>query len=241
MTADQWCPFAAREPGHPQAHGYPGEQELAPKEGLVFHSAEGNLATMRRIIRAPGEPSWTLSNPKRGRLIQHYPRGTHIWANGSREANVRFDACESEGVEGEALTGSQAQNLIDLAAWYKKEEDWAEFKRLITAWEHREMTRFGASPTACPSGRIPWGIIIPGVEEEDMAAIDELRRDVDRLTLENRLQQGAIELQTRINQLQQGWLTQHAEGHGAAPSAELAERVAELEAKVAEAGAALVG
>lgn len=169
MTADQWFPRAVREPGHPQAHGYPGEQEPGAKSGLVYHSAEGTIATMRRIIQALGEPSWTFSNPKRGRLIQHYARGTHTWANGSPEANVRFDACESEGVAGEPLTTSQAQNLVDLARWYKKEEDWEGFRRQVEAWEHYELERFGAAPTACPSNRIPWGIIIPAVEEDDMA------------------------------------------------------------------------
>lgn len=166
MAANLWFPKAAREPGHPQAHGYSGHQEPGPKDGLVYHSAEGSIAVMRRIIRAPGEPSWTISNPKVGRPIQHYPRGTHIWANGSQGANVRFDACESEGMAGEPLNQNQTQNLIDLARWYKKEEGWHSFSRLITAWEHCEMTRFGAPPTACPSGRIPWDIIIPALEED---------------------------------------------------------------------------
>jgi hypothetical protein len=130
---------------------------------------------MRRIIQAPGEPSWTFSNPKRGRLIQHFERGTNIWANGSFVANLSFDACESEGVDGEDLTGSQVQNLVDLAKWYKKEEGWLAFKRREQAWEHREMTRFSAPPTACPSDRIPWDIIIPAVEEEDEMPDTELR------------------------------------------------------------------
>lgn len=165
----RWFPKAAREPGHPAAHGYWGVSEPGPKEGLLYHSAEGRLSVMRRIIQAPGEPSWTFSNPKWGRLIQHYPRGTHIWANGSRDANLRFDACESEGVAGEPLTESQVQNLIDLAKWYKREEGWLGFERWVQAWEHQEMTRFGAPATACPSNRIPWGTIIPAVEEDDMA------------------------------------------------------------------------
>jgi GH25 family lysozyme M1 (1,4-beta-N-acetylmuramidase) len=84
-------------------------------------------------------------------------------------------------------------------------------------------------------------------EEDDMSAIEDLRQDVARLTAENGLQQGALELQKRINELQQGWLEQHAAEHATAPELipplppELAERVAELEAKVSEAGAALAG
>jgi hypothetical protein len=162
----RWFAKAAREPGHPQAHGYDGIREPREKRGLVYHSAEGPLSVMRRIILRPGVPSWHFSNPKRGRLIQHYERGTLCWANGELDPNVRFDACESEGVAGELLTDSQVQNLIDLAIWYVIEEAWAAFKRRQQAWEHKEMTRFGAPPTECPSDRIPWEIIIPAVEEE---------------------------------------------------------------------------
>ncbi len=246
MTADQWFAKAVREPGHPQAHGYTGEQEPGHKEGLCCHSAEGYLAYMRQMLASPGSPSWTFTNPQRGRLIQHYPVGYHTWTNswegGPSWPNVRYFSCESEGVAGEALTTSQIQNLVDLARWGKARFGWVGRPRRNWLWEHNE---YGA-PTACPSGRIPWDRIIASLEEEDedMAAIDDLRRDVDRLTLENRLQQGALELQKRINELQQAWLIQHAAGHGAAPSAELtelAEQVAELEAKVAEAAVALAG
>jgi hypothetical protein len=163
--SDRWFAKAVREPGHPLAHGYEGVIEPKEKRGLVYHSAEGHLAVMRRIILAPGQPSWTFSNPKVGRLIQHYERGINIWANGELAPNVAFDACESEGVAGEPLTASQTQNLIDLACWYVKCEGWPHFKRLRQAWEHNEMTRFGAPPTACPSDRIPWDVIIPAVEE----------------------------------------------------------------------------
>jgi hypothetical protein len=165
-------PGAVREPGHPLAHGYEGVAEPKAKRGLVYHSAEGGLFSMRRIIQAPGEPSWTFSNPKKGRLIQHYERGTNIWANGSLAANVSFDACESEGMAGEPLTESQVQNLIDLAKWYKKEEGWQDFKRQVQAWEHKEMTRFGAPYTECPSGRICWDIIIPAVEDAMVSQAD---------------------------------------------------------------------
>ncbi len=64
---------------------------------------------------------------------------------------------------GEPLTESQVQNLIDLSRWYVKCEGWVGFRRRIEAWEHREI-----HPTACPSDRIPWDIIIPAVEESNM-------------------------------------------------------------------------
>jgi hypothetical protein len=168
--SERWFGKAAREPGHPQAHGYPGYADVGPKMGIVYHDAGGNLRTLRAISQAPGEPSFNFINPKTGRLIQCYARGTHCWANGTLANNTRYDSCENEGVPGETLTDSQTQNLIDLACWYVKEEGWAGFRRRIEAWEHREM-----HPTACPSDRIPWGIIIPAVEEEEDMPDQEVR------------------------------------------------------------------
>src|SRR2546427_10675753 len=46
-----------------------------------------------------------------------------------------------------------------------------------TLFEHNQMTRYGASPTACPSGRIPWAEIIPALEEH-MALVTQ--EDIDR-------------------------------------------------------------
>lgn len=181
--SDRWFPNAVREPGHPEAHGYRGYAAVGPKRGIVYHDAGGNLATLRRISQAPGEPSFNFINPKRGRLIQCYPRGTHCWANGSLENNVRYDSCENEGVPGEPLTESQVDNLVHLSRWYKKEEGWEGFRRRIEAWEHREL-----HPTACPSDRIPWDIIIPAVEEEtDMPDI-ELR---NRLNIASIMEEAA--------------------------------------------------
>jgi hypothetical protein len=182
-VSDRWFAKAAREPGHPLAHGYPGITEPQEKRGLVYHDAGGNLATLRRISQAPGEPSFTFINPKRGRLIQCYHRGTHCWANGSLENNVRYDSCENEGVPGEPLTESQVQNLIDLARWYVKEEGWEGFRRRIEAWEHREI-----HPTECPSDRIPWEIIIRAVEEADMVSQAEFDAFVKQTDAINRFQ-----------------------------------------------------
>lgn len=56
-------------------------------------------------------------------------------------------------------------------------------------WEHNEMIRFGASPTACPSGRVPWDEIIDRLAEEDMDAAlkDELRERRVRLLLDHNM------------------------------------------------------
>lgn len=194
MSADQWFPKAVREPGHPQAHGYAGEQEPGHKAGAVYHSAEGSIATMRSILASYGEPSWTFSNPKVGRLIQAYPVGYHTWANGSLSANVRYVSCESEGVAGDGLTPSQVQNLIDLTCWLKRRFGWTGLARRVELWEHNELAQ-----TACPSGRIPWDKIVAGAREEDdeVTALEEvrqLRKEVEAVNaFQNKLLVGAYD------------------------------------------------
>jgi hypothetical protein len=91
--------------------------------------------------------------------------GWHAWANGSRESNEKFVACENEGVAGEPLTQNQIDNLVELTVWLYTTQEWTDVSRLRELWEHREMMRFGSRATECPSGRIPWTIIIDSAKE----------------------------------------------------------------------------
>lgn len=161
----EWASFAVRLDGPGNKHGYGGD-ERALREGAVYHSMEGSIAVALRMLANPAlTKSWTFSNPKQGQLIQHYAVGKHAWANGSQESNEKFVACENEGVAGEPLTDSQVDNLVELTVWLYATQEWTTLTRLITCWEHQEMTRFGSRPTACPSGRIPWADIIAQANE----------------------------------------------------------------------------
>lgn len=184
----EWASFAVRLDGPAEKTGYGGD-ERALREGAAYHSMEGSLSSgLRELANPARSASWTFSNPKQGQMIQHYAVGKHAWANGSRPANEKFVACENEGVAGEALTDSQVANLIELTVWLYTTQEWTTLTRLITLWEHNEMTRFGSAPTACPSDRIPWTTIISGAEriieqEADMTPYLAWDRDKQRIYL----------------------------------------------------------
>ena len=162
---EQWAPFATKFDGPRDKHGYPGVPEPLPKLGAVYHSMEGSMSSALRELANPARrASWTFSNPKTGPLLQHYRLQEHTWTNGSFDSNIKFFSCENEGVAGERLTDSQVDNLVELTVFGYEQNGWTELTRQVTLWEHNEMTRFGATPTACPSDRIPWQEIIDGAQ-----------------------------------------------------------------------------
>ena len=182
ITADGFFDWAHLQLGPEQKSGYPSIKDSNP-EGVVYHSAEGSAAALlAALMDSNREASWTASNMKDGRFIQHYPVRRIVWTNGSKQANVKFRGVESEGVAGEPLTAAQTHNLIRCAQDMRDFFGWPGFLRNREAWEHRQMTAFGSSPTACPSGRIPWDIIIPAVNmEDDMAITPEVQAQFDEL------------------------------------------------------------
>lgn len=153
-------------PGPQSKSGYPGIKD-SNAQGVVYHSAEGSAASLLSLVtNLDRQASWTASNMKDGKFYQHYPVTRIVWTNGSKEANIRFRGVESEGVKGEPLTAAQTENLIRCAEDMRDFFKWPGFRRNIEAWEHNQMTAFGAAATACPSGRIPWDKIMAGLEDD---------------------------------------------------------------------------
>ena len=148
-------------------HGYPSTDTHA-NEGVVIHSAEGSLASALGVIDGPREASWHFFVCKDGKVYQFVDTANIAWTNGSFESNRRFWGIENEGVAGEALTEAQYGALKDLVRWLFP----GPYIRGQTLWEHREMTAYGSSPTACPSGRIPWVRLIADLKEDDMPLSD---------------------------------------------------------------------
>ena len=160
-------------------HGY-GNDDTHLHEGLVAHSMEGSLVAAFGELDNPNrEASWTFSVAKDGRVYQHVDTDDIAWTNGSRNANKKFWGIEHEGVAGEPLTDAQRAATTALMRWLLSTYTLTPV-RGVTLWEHNEMTAFGASPTVCPSGRIPWNEIIPALEEnmpltaDDKTAIRQL-------------------------------------------------------------------
>lgn len=142
-----------------------------PVFGIIAHSAEGYEAGLRSQILG-GPVSWHLSNLKDGRLWQHYPLTSRCWH--ATAANNAYIGIESEGRAGESLTEAQIANLVriirEVSAWkgWEPRRPTSDIDMSATLYEHREVTRFGGTATACPSGRIPWDEILSRLQEDDV-------------------------------------------------------------------------
>lgn len=167
ITQDGWFDWAERDPGPPwKVNGGRNGQK-----GMVPHSAEGFWPHLRDILWGPRRASWHASNLKNGRFIQHYPITAQTWTSGAGYPNNNMPTTENEGVAGEPLSPQQTTNLIrmgkDLMAvglWTPKRPTSAT-DPFASLYEHNECQRFGAESTSCPSGRIPWDVIVPALEE----------------------------------------------------------------------------
>jgi hypothetical protein len=176
ISHDGWFDWMRREPG-PADKVY---TETNRADFYVAHSAVGfyggwssRLFSSERdgagqytAYAAVSTHGWI---PYDGACVQHYPLTASCWASGSRAANTRGVAFEIEGGapghESEPLTEAQRDALVrilsEVAAWkgvsnaYWRRPD-GSHDLDATLYEHRECTRFGSAPTACPSNRVPW-------------------------------------------------------------------------------------
>lgn len=139
-------------------------------KGVVLHSAVGTLQGVINVVFGPAsnERSVTGVFGKDGTAIQFYSVFDAPWANGNGNVNRAFRGFEHEGGRdvpqevSEPLTEQQIacdvrmmQDMRDKfgIVWNRPQN---ATDLLATEWEHKEMTRFGALATACPSNRIPW-------------------------------------------------------------------------------------
>ena len=147
-------PGADWRPGPSKKQGYPGVTSRAGK-GAVLHSMEGSLAAaLGELDRPERQASWHFSNPRVGRLLQHYEVEAVAWHAGP-VANKLYVGIEHEGIAGQPLTSDQVTNDVGLLKWLSGQEQWPGFARYQTLFEHNEFMA-----TACPSGRIPWAEVI---------------------------------------------------------------------------------
>ena len=177
-----WYPDAIVRYGPSNKFGYPTSNpvdKFGHKKGTIYHSSEGTLSAWWSILDSQVIPrkSATFFNPKIGRLYQHYPANAHTWANGTEDANKDFVSCENEGLAGQPLTASQINNLVGLTIWLKAQFGWGELSRRTNMREHNEFR-----PTACPSGRIPWMVIITRAEtdQEEEQMVSYLLHDLEK-------------------------------------------------------------
>ena len=163
-----WYPGAVRRPGPTGRVSGPPQ----PKHGAVYHSMVG--------LGRPEDTanSWQFGVFKDGHVEQYYVVTAWCWQSGDRDDpgsditnNRDLFGIEHEGGpagnESEPLTAKQLAATIELTKWAVAEGHIHKLTRTGPhrgLWEHNEMRA-----TACPSGRIPWRIIIQRAQKEEEA------------------------------------------------------------------------
>ncbi|MCJ7676830.1 MAG: N-acetylmuramoyl-L-alanine amidase, partial [Anaerolineales bacterium] len=155
---NEWYPKAFRLDGPPAKHGYNGIY-IRQHKGAIYHSMEGRWQDAYSRLMSSDKVSWHLSLTYGGVWLQHYALNDVLWHGGCTFAGM-LAAIECEGRAGESLTRQQVNELAEFTAWLAEQEDWPEIKFPDPLWEHQMMVAYGAAPTACPSGRIPWEEVI---------------------------------------------------------------------------------
>ena len=174
-----WMSDAIRVDGPADQVGYP-EAYFSPKRGDVKHSAVVNWG--RAIPNGNSDfGSWQFTVMKDGRIYQHYSADVNCWhagdidPDGGVSGNFDLIGIEHEGGAppnySEPLTNAQVGATVAITRWlaqtfgrhpvYSRYPD----QRGWTLVEHRQVSN---SPTACPSGRIPWSTILEALFEEDL-------------------------------------------------------------------------
>lgn len=164
MIVNGWFDFAVQVlgPTHKQA-GYASGHTTRIGKGAVVHSAVGSATSLLYVLNGPLSKSWTVTLLKSGETWQHYPIQAICWHAGGPLANERYVGIECEGGaignESEPLTTPQLDSLVRVLADLMAFEGWARPARGETLFEHNQFFA-----TACPSGRIPWDVIIPRLQ-----------------------------------------------------------------------------
>jgi len=179
LITNGWFSFAQVHPG-PAFKVHPEVNQCA---GWVCHSMEGWWAT-NDTLKNPDRGSWHGTILLTGELIQHYSIFASPWASGNKQANTRYDAWELEG------TAARPMNDFQLATAQRMQRAWVRaglpsLIRKSNLWNHNEVATMwqpNAGPTACPSDRwdpfYEWLAAGPKSEEEEMAAIEEMREEL---------------------------------------------------------------
>lgn len=167
-----WCPFAVRRDGPAQKLGA-GGQVAAAKRGEVKHSAEGYWDGLHGVLDDLGTSSSWHFTVGDERIEQHYPLDANCWhandtdPDGLVRSNFALVGVEHIGVAGEPLTPSQIDFTVQLTRWMAPQFGRTNFGRYphqLGLWTMAEHNEVGNDPTACPSDRIPWEVIMTNLD-----------------------------------------------------------------------------
>lgn len=168
--SELWCPFAVRYPGPANKVGA-GGQVASPKRGEVKHSAEGYWDGAHNVLWDVGvQSSWHFTVGD-DRIEQHYALDANCWhandtdPDGLVRSNFALVGVEHLGVAGVdlSLTPSQTARTEELTMWMAQQfgrTAYGRYPAQLGLWTLAEHNQVGNDPTACPSGRIPWEVIM---------------------------------------------------------------------------------
>jgi len=161
-------PGAVQRPGPPSKQGY-GSGQSSFKRGEVKHSAEGYWDGLYSVLDNLSIPSSWHFTVGYDRVEQHYSLEADCWhandtdPDGLVRGNFALVGIEHLGVAGEPLTPYQVTETIALSRWMAAQQGLPAFGRYpaqFKLWTLAEHNQVGNDPTACPSGRIPWEVIM---------------------------------------------------------------------------------
>ena len=201
--ADLWYPGARKWSGNPNVTGYTdsyaasvgyeGNGRFGPKRGSVNHSAEGtNWDVIHDLLLTK---SWTFTIGY-DRVEQHHPWNVNCWHctdtddDGGIMGNFELVGKEHLGMAGQPLTPYQVQETIKLDRWLAAQNGRDTFRRFdgwepneAGVWVECEHNEVSNTHTACPSGRIPWPVIMAALQEDTMSQeqVDALNQRIDLL------------------------------------------------------------
>ncbi len=183
-----WMPGAVIIKGVDSVTGYDayGWGNEGPKRGDVKHSAEGWRTALRSII-VNGQKSWHFTVLTDGVIWQHFPIDRHCWHatdtddDDGVKANLDLVGIEHEGVAGQELTAEQVQSTVEISRFcaeqYNRDSNYTRHPIYSAdGWALVEHNEVGNTPTACPSDRIPWDLVLEGLggdEEEELFQLVE--------------------------------------------------------------------
>ncbi len=193
---EQWCPFAVKRigaQGLDAKRGYKGVTGVpaahlvyAPKRGEIKHDSTGPLAQTLGVLDNHPINSWQFTIDDSG-IYQHYPIDANCWHGNDTDpdqdvrANIDLVGIEhtraKDNVIGvpRKLSVIQTELTTKLTRWLSETRERPLVYRFPSfgpqadnAWELCEHNEVGNDPTACPSGRIPWEIILKLLEGDAM-------------------------------------------------------------------------
>lgn len=177
--ARTWCPFAKRYPGPDRKLGY-SDFKYSPKRGATLHDSTGPLAPTLNTLMGERIASWTFTiEDSNGDLYEHYAIEGNTWHGNDTDSDdaveANYDLVGIEFTRASAkfatpISEASIQTVVRLLRWLGDVcglDTFVRFPDQIGAFTLSDHNQVANSPTACPSGRIPFAEILRRLQTEE--------------------------------------------------------------------------